>query len=98
MQLVLEKGYSARGAQMGRRDELPDDPEQPIKLQMERLRWVDRDYDQGGAYWGQNGCNHVYCAFGEDGQKQVRVFARAMNRTDAKKLVREKLPNARFYR
>lgn len=53
--LKLKQGCSLIGAQMGRRNELPDDVSAPIKLQMERLRWIDGDYDHGGAYWGRNG-------------------------------------------
>jgi len=43
---------SPRGGPMGRRNLLPDDPSSPIALLLERLEWVDGDYDSGGAYWG----------------------------------------------
>lgn len=109
-----------KGAKHGRPDQFPQDRNAPIKLRMERLQWVDGDYDQGGAYWGRNGVNHVYCAWvvpvrepgftelltgvrGLDGLEPdclplVQVFVRAMNRKDAKALVRETLPKATFYR
>ena len=37
----LSKGYSSRGADMGRRDICPDDVDLPIKLRMKRLKWVE---------------------------------------------------------
>jgi hypothetical protein len=101
------------GAPMGRRNQFPNDLKASIKLQMEQLRFVDGDYDKGGAYWGGNSNipkwikgvgysipepEYIFCAFGEDEQNQVRIFVRAKNRKDAKSLVRDILPFARFYR
>ncbi len=94
VKLILEKAYSARGSDMGRRDIMPADLRQPIKLQMERLRWVDGDYDQGGAYWGGGNGDDIYCAFTEE----VRIYVRAVSREHAKAEVRLQLPAARFYR
>ena len=95
----LSKGYSSYGADMGRRNVLPDDTDAPIKLHMQRLKWVDGDYDAGGAYWG-NGRNgeNIYWAHGEDAENQVELFVRASSRSGAKQLIRVTLPNARFYR
>ena len=104
MKLKLESGMDygigpngekiCRGAKMGRRNTLPQDLNAPIKLQMVRLKWVDGDYDQGGAYWGCTGRGmHIYCAFAEG----VQVFVQSYSRTNAKELVREKLPNAKFF-
>ena len=95
--LVLPNGSSQYGAQMGRQNTLPEDPDHPIKLRMERLRWVDGDYDQWGAYWGGGSGDSVYCAYGEDNEIQVYVFVRARSRFGAKRAVREALPNAKFY-
>jgi hypothetical protein len=95
--LVLPNGSSKYGAQHGRQNVLPDNPGQPIKLHMERLRWVDWDYDQWGAYWGSGPGDHIYCAYGEDEENQVYVFVRARSRFGAKRAVRESLPNAKFY-
>jgi hypothetical protein len=92
--LVLSKGYSARGADMGRRSVLPANAQEPIKLQMERLRWVSYDYDQGGAYWGWRLGDFIYCAHADN----VQIFVRARTRDWAKALVRERLPKATFYR
>ncbi len=105
--LTLPSGSSARGADMGRPSLYPEDRNAPIKLQMERLRWVDGDYDQRGAYWGGNAgksygeYTHIYCAFVGDGvsldHPSIRIFVRAKDRTDAKKQIRQQLPKARFY-
>lgn len=95
-------GYDGNGArvctgsQMGRRDELPDDPEATIKLRLERLKWVDGDYDQWGAYWGNGSGDSVYCAWAQQPQK-VKVFVRARSRDEAKAFICETLPNTIVY-
>lgn len=81
------------GSQMGRRNQLPENRNEPVKLRMERLRFVGGDYDTAGAYFG--GPANVHCAWNSDG---VRVFVRANSRDQAKNKVREQLPNAKFYR
>ena len=86
---------SKYGAPMGRRNTLPDDRDETCKLHLRRLEWVDGDYDSGGAYCGGGSGNYIYWAYGEEA---VELFVRAMNRKEAKRLVRETLPGARFYR
>ena len=113
-QLVLPSGSSARGAQMGRRNVLPAVAPAALKLHLTRLRWVDGDYDQWGAYWGNSGNGDVYCAQSEevypwrsnwDGSTveephRVEIFVRAHSRESAKMQVREILSGVevRFYR
>jgi hypothetical protein len=80
------------GSQFGRRDELPDDRLTLRKLRLTRLPFVDGDYDRWGAYWGSPA--NLWCAWADG----VRVFVRADNRVEAKKLTTVKLPNAKFYR
>jgi len=96
--LVLPNASSERGAQMGRPNSLPDDKEAPIKLRMEALKFIDGDYDHGGAYWGYTAGTAIYCAWGEDEKNQVRIFVRAKNRNEAKEMVKEILPAAEFWR
>ena len=98
--LKLDNASSQYGAAMGRRNELPADPELPIKLRLEALRWVDGDYDQGGAYWGNSGGTSIYCGWSAegDGENRVRVFARATDREDAQEKIRELIPGAKFFR
>ena len=84
------------GSSMGRRDILPDDPCETIKLRVEKLRWVDGDYDQGGAYWGYTSGTAIYCAW--DPHSGVRLFTRAESRHDAMHDFLEKIPAATFYR
>jgi hypothetical protein len=91
--LTLPSGVSRRGAQMGRQDVMPKDLTIPIKLQMERLKWVDHDYSQFGCYWGGGEGDYIYCAW----NAPVYIFVRAKTRQEAKEQVRETIPNARFY-
>ena len=63
---------------------------------MVRLKWVDRDYDEGGAYWGNNGTDFVYWAYNED--EAVSFFFRAEDRKHARNFIVEYLfPKARFF-
>ena len=90
------------GSRMGRPNIIPASVRQnlgyKIKLHLERLRWVDGDYDQGGAYWGRSN-THVYCAWGKYGPNDlfVQAFVRANSRKDAKRLVRDEISNAIFF-
>lgn len=95
--MKLSNVSSRYGAPMGRSNTLPADKSLSCKLHLVRLQWVDGDYDEGGAYWGRNGCNHVYRAYGDVGEVAAEVFVRAITHAAAKALVREELPNARFY-
>lgn len=83
-----------RGAQMGRCDIRPENVTAPIKLQMERLKWVDYDYDSAGCYWGRSNGDFIFCAWKDN----TKVFVRAKSRNQAKQLVREQFPKAKFYR
>lgn len=60
-----------------------------------RLRMVDGDYDDGGAYWGGGGgpSGWVYCA--TDGAN-FRLFARAHSRDKAKAEFRTRTPTIRW--
>lgn len=70
------------------------DPDQPYKFHLIRLKWVDGDYDQGGAYWGNSGGTSIYWAYDDE----VQVFVRAASRDRAKQQILEKAPQAKFYR
>ena len=94
MKLKLSHASSSWGADMGRPNLLPDDCNAAIKLHLERLKWVDHDYDSGGAYFGGGNGDFIYCAY----VKEIRIFVRAKTRVEAKGKVKELLPNARFYR
>lgn len=88
------------GSQMGRKNILPDNPTLPIKLRLVRLKWVDGDYDEGGAYWGNSNGTHIYWATGcrVDDAFSSEVFVRATNRENAKREVKQLIPGAVFYR
>jgi hypothetical protein len=86
------------GAPMGRPD-CYGDGESPCKLHLERVRLVDGDYDEGGAYWGGgSGASPLYVAYGEDASEQIHIFVRASNREIAKTIVRSRRRNVRFFR
>lgn len=89
-----------KGAQLGRRNYLPEDRQAVTpKLLLHRLRFVDGDYDQGGAYWGYTPGTAIYRAacFDEAGSV-VELFTRNTSREGAKLDVLEIIPHARFYR
>lgn len=75
---------------MGRRDTLPDDTDARINLELERLAWVDGDYDAGGAYWGGSNEDHIWRFTGEG----TELFIRAKTEAEAVSLMQQELPNA----
>lgn len=87
------------GAQMGRRNTLPEHSQRslPCKLRLVRMRMVDYGcYDTEGAYWGQGA--PLYRAVGDCGDVQAEIFVRGTTRAEAKAHVREFLKGATFYR
>lgn len=67
------KGYSSRGADMGRGNEVGE----PCCLHVQRIKFTDGDYDSGGAYWG--GGSGLYCLFSHEAgvEDETMVFVRA---------------------
>ena len=85
-----------RGAPMGRCDwGLAEHRDRPMMMYLQRVRFIDGDYDLGGAYWGGGG-EPLFCAWAED--VEVRVFVRAKDRRAAKLKVNEQFLNAKFFR
>lgn len=85
------------GAPKGRRTILPVDLDEPVKLQLVRLRLVgDGAYDTGGAYWGAG--DPLYFARGDTSEVVVEMYTRAKSRAAAKQKIRVVLPNATFFR
>ena len=78
---------SKYGAPMGRRSDKVFG-----KVHLERVPFVDGDYDQGGAYWG--GPANLWCAWNEGGAHYVR----APNRLGAKLVITLNCPEAYYYR
>lgn len=91
--LKLSEVSNRYGAPMGRRNELPDDIEAPITLTLERLKFVDGDYDEGGAYWGYVPGSAIFCAWNDCG---VRLYTRADSATNAQLNFKELVPGATF--
>ena len=79
---------SPYGAPMGRSYDKLDDF--AGKAHLQRVPFVDGDYDQGGAYWGGGG-TPLFCAWDDEGHSH---YVRAISRDVAK----SKLPGLRFYR
>lgn len=92
------------GSRMGRRSSRIQS-DLPVRVYLRKLRWVDGDYDEQGAYWGGGCGDHIYWAnFDLDDPANPLagtnedLFVRAFCREEAKELVREQLPNAKFLR
>jgi len=77
------------GAPMGRRSSNAEDFQGKAHLQ--RVPFVDGDYDQGGAYWG--GPATLWCAWDDHG---AVIYVRADDRDAAK--ADEDLAGLLFYR
>lgn len=85
-------GDPRRGASMGRASSRPD-VKPAAKVYLKKMP-IDRDgYDSGGSYWGIGDP-----MFWASDDADFELFTRAKNREDAKRIVREKHPEARFYR
>ncbi len=92
MSQMPDVGPCPRGAPMGR-DESKEYAGAPVRCF--RLRMVDYDYDDGGAYWGgwSESTGAVYCA--TDGS-DFRLFTRAKTREDAKAKFLKREPTIRW--
>jgi hypothetical protein len=101
--------FIATGSQMGRQNIFPDDKTAKCKLHLRRLKLTGAGcYDSGGAYWGR-GKQSVWIAFTEHHvyspvksamelfPSDIQMFFRADNRGQAKQIVQQTLPNAKFY-
>lgn len=87
---LLSDVSSKYGAPMGRptiRDNLA------ARVRLFRVRFVDGDYDAGGAYWGGGG-GPLYACVGDGFQ----TFTRADCRENAKQSILEEFPDLKFYR
>lgn len=74
-------------------------PTTPYKFYLQRIRFVDGDYDPAGTYWGGGcGTQPLWGFMGEADEVLVRGFVRAMSRVSAKARITDEYPNARFFR
>ena len=81
--LKATPAYSARGAPMGRMNwGMNDHHKRPMMMYLQRVRFIDGDYDLGGAYWGGPPSLPLFCAWAED--DEARVFVRTKDRNAAK--------------
>lgn len=108
--IPLRKGYSYRGADMGRPSFLTLDCNEAVRFQMEHLSLNNGGYDRGGAYWGFHPEGwKLYFALsvedhplrsyvGEEEMDRVETTTWAPDRAAAKANIRQLLPNAKFLR
>ena len=94
----LRRGCNQYGASMGRSDTVPENPAAPVRLSLVRLRWIDGDYDAGGAYWGGTPGTWIFRAIGDAEDVVAELYVRASSREEAKTLIRRRVPGATFYR
>jgi hypothetical protein len=87
-------GDPSRGAALGRADVHAIDRAASIKLYLRRVELDAGGYDRNGTYWGGGEPLYWYA----DGEGQVDAVIRALGRDDAKRLIRGRYPNARFFR
>lgn len=81
------------GAPMGRRDH-DETGGEPTKAGLVALRWVDGDYDEGGAYWG-GGPDRIYWLRDDNGK--LSVFIRAGTREKAIEIAANHWPHVSIY-
>ncbi len=97
----LPNASSRYGASMGRSNYIPLDNASVKKLHLIKLQWIDGDYDNGGAYWGNSGGTNIYWAYENskesDNDSIAEIFIRAKSRKDAREQVIATFPNAKFY-
>ena len=83
------------GAPLGRFDRLTDFAS---RLHLERVPFIDGDYDQGGAYWGGYPSLPLYCAWNDGANGMQACYTRAKDRQAARAGVLARYPGAKFYR
>lgn len=93
MKLKLEKMDCKYGAPLGRPNIIPADIKTVGKLSIRKLRWVDGDYDEKCAYWGNTGKDNIYRAIGETATADVEIFVRATSREEAKEKIQDMIDN-----
>ena len=94
----LCRACGPRGADMGRRDHIPEDAA-PQKLRLRPLTLYDGAcYDKGGAYWGSGTLRSGFMWAAWNPDQSALIFVRAVTRDAAKAEVQRVMPQARFHR
>ncbi|WP_142994556.1 hypothetical protein [Thalassospira xiamenensis] len=91
----LQNVSSEFGAPMGRPDNICN-TDYPVQFELERLKWVDGDYDVGGAYWGRPDNDYIYRAEGESPDALECVFVRGRSLDEVKAEIIKIYPQATF--
>lgn len=87
-------GDPKRGAAMGRGSYHTADSDAPIKLTLRKVSLDSGGYDSNGTYFGWG--EPLFWYANED--CTIDDMLRAVNRDEAKRMIREQYPHARFYR
>ena len=87
-------GDPTRGAAMGRGALHEATKDASVKLTLRRIRLCSGGYDPNGTYYGIGAPLYWYA----DDDGTIDAMTRAHNRDDAKAHIRERYPNARFFR
>lgn len=98
---------SRYGAPSGRPEFYPDDKTMALKFHLQRVRLDGGGYDSGGAYWGHGEPLYWACSVeqvltsmwvpGREEVSSVETYVNARTRDEAKALVRDGYPNAKFF-
>ena len=95
--LKADNVVTQRGAPMGRDAwGLEEHHNRPMMMYVQRVKFIDGDYDLGGAYWGSHPRDLLFCAWAE--AVDARVFVRAKDRSHAKREIKKHFVNAKFFR
>ena len=95
--LKAANAVTQRGAAMGRADwGLNEHRNRPMMMYVQRVKFVDGDYDLGGAYRGSHPRDLLFCAWAEG--VNARVFVRAKDRSHAKREIKKHFVNVKFFR
>lgn len=79
--LQANSASSPRGAPMGCGDDTLD-PTVPVHI--EKLDWVDGDYDRSGVYWGNGGGGtHIFAIWQDVDSERLAAYFRGKTRSQA---------------
>jgi len=92
----LPKGYSNRGADMGRCSDDISRGTDTSRIRLQRMHLDSGGYDAQGAYWGRP--SDLYVASWEFEDFVRFAFYRGSSRDDVKQKILKEAPYARFYR
>lgn len=80
---------SKYGARMGRRSDISAALNGRC-VHVDRVKFVDGDYDKGGAYWGGGrDSDPVFCAYSDDEYERVVYYFRTSDLRKARRIIKD---------